>query len=92
MKKTFAILTVVSLMFISFSCNKTEPGDLDIDAEITKELNTLRIPSVVACIVDKNGIIKKSIKKIMPQLLKTMKVGKTYDMFSPNSQIITLTP
>lgn len=32
------------------------------------------------CIVDKNGMIKKSIKKIMPQLLKTMKVGKTYDI------------
>ena len=32
------------------------------------------------CIVDKNGMIKKSVKKIMPILLKTMKIKKGYDI------------
>ena len=32
------------------------------------------------CIIDKNGMIKKSVIKIIPHLLKTMKVKKDYDI------------
>jgi len=32
------------------------------------------------CIIDKNGMIKKSVNKIIPHLLKTMKVKKDYDI------------
>ena len=32
------------------------------------------------CIIDKNGMIKKSVKKITPILIKSMKVNKSYDI------------
>jgi CubicO group peptidase (beta-lactamase class C family) len=56
MKKIFAIVVFFIVLIFSNSCENEELINIDIDAEIINEINSKKIPSVVACIVTENGI------------------------------------
>lgn len=55
-----ALLQLLFIIFVClagpFACNK-EIEPIDVDAAIEEEMDALGIPSVVACIVDKSGIL-----------------------------------
>jgi CubicO group peptidase (beta-lactamase class C family) len=57
MKKYITIVLLGWIMLLNQSCEKSEDFSNGIEAEILKEMETERIPSVVACIIE-NGEIK----------------------------------
>ena len=58
MKKQSNILFLTFLILLLVSCDKlTNSDDIDVEAEILKEMQDKRIPSVVACIVKGENIV-----------------------------------
>lgn len=57
MKKYITVVVLGWILLITYGCKKSEDFSNDIEAEILKEMEAERIPSVVACIV-KDGEIK----------------------------------
>ncbi len=57
MKKYISLLLVGIALLLQSACEKSEPVDIDVEAEILKEMEARQIPSVVACIVKDDQIV-----------------------------------
>lgn len=56
MKKIFSYILLFMIVFLPFACERSETGPVNVDEEIVVEMSRIGIPSVVACIMDRDGI------------------------------------
>lgn len=56
MKKIVFLFVPILLLLFNFSCEEAEIHEINVDAEIAKQIVDNNIPSVVACIVNRDGI------------------------------------
>ena len=60
MKNYILFLLLASILLLPYGCKKSENVDINVEAEILKEMEAQRIPSVVACIVKGDKIVWES--------------------------------
>ena len=57
MKNIITLLLLGSMLLLPYGCKKSENVNINVEAEILKEMEAKQIPSVVACIVKDDKIV-----------------------------------
>ncbi len=57
MKNYITFLLLGWIMLLTYGCKKTENGNIDVEAEIIKEMEAQKIPAVAACVVKGDKIV-----------------------------------
>ena len=60
MKKQISICLLGAIFLLAYNCKKSENIDIDVEAEIIKEMEAQQIPSLVACIIKNDEIVWES--------------------------------